>query len=83
MIKRRLSFLWDYDLDQKEVKKALKQDNEFTRHWLVTRILESAKYNDIWKYLTLKDLTKIFPKLKLKRPVEEAWQKAFKAWGIA
>jgi len=64
------------------VKGNIKEGNELTRVWLVSRILESAKYDDIWKYLTLKSLVNIFPKLKLKRPVREAWKNAFEAWGI-
>jgi len=81
---KRLYFLWDYDFTEKDVKKMLKSGDPFTKHWLhwlVGRILESAKYDDVWKYLNIKDILKIFPKLLLKKPVKQAWETAFKAWG--
>lgn len=76
-------FLWDYDLTEEEVKKILKNGDEFSRLWLIGRILESAKYEDVWKYLTLEEILKIFPKLKLKKPIKRAWLNAFKAWGVS
>jgi len=75
-------FLWDYNLDEADVKKILKEGDEFSRNWLVARILESAKYEDVWKYLGIKEILKIFPSLKLKTPIKNAWEKAFKAWGL-
>jgi|GEM_PF-641559 len=75
-------FLWDYDLTEEEVRKILKEGDEFSRLWLIGRILESAKYENVWHYLTLEEILKVFPKLKLKKPIKEAWLNAFKAWGI-
>jgi hypothetical protein len=75
-------FLWDYDLSEDEVRKILEKGDEFSRLWLVARILESAKYEDVWKYLTLDEILKIFPRLKLKKPIKEAWLHAFKAWEV-
>lgn len=76
-------FLWDYDLSEQEVKRNIKEGDEFTRSFLVSRILESAKYEDIWQYIRLSDLVRIFPQLKLKNQIRKAWQKAFRAWGIS
>jgi hypothetical protein len=75
-------FLWDYDLTEKQVKKIIKQGDEFSRIWLIGRILESARYKDVWRYLSLNEILKIFPKLKLKKPVKEAWLNAFRAWEV-
>lgn len=80
---KRPYFLWDYDLSEEDVRKKLEEGDEFTRRWLIGRILESAKYKDVWKYLTIKEILQIFPKLKLKPPIRQAWEKAFKAWGYA
>lgn len=79
---KRPYFLWDYDLSEKEVKKIIKKGNSFSRNFLVARLLESAKYEDIWKYISLNDLVKIFPELKLKKEIKYVWQNAFAAWGI-
>jgi hypothetical protein len=78
---KRLYFLWDYDFTEKDVRKMLKHGDDFTKRWLVARILESAKYEDVWIYLSIKEILKIFPKLLLKKPVKQAWETAFKAWG--
>jgi len=79
---KRPYFLWDYELSEKEVKKIIKQGNEYSRNFIIARLLESAKYEDIWKYIKLKDLVRIFPKLRLKKEIKEIWQSAFQAWGI-
>ncbi|MCL5675930.1 MAG: hypothetical protein M1120_02275 [Patescibacteria group bacterium] len=83
MSKTQPYFLWDYNLNEQEVKDNIKKGDKFTRNFLVARILESAKFGDVWKYLSLKDLLTIFPQLKLRKEVKEAWQKAFLAWGVA
>ena len=72
--------MWDYNIDEREIKKLLKEGNETTRIWLITRILENAKFEDIWKYLTLKEIREIFPKLKLKKPIRKAWERALRVW---
>ena len=79
---KRPYFIWDYDLTEKDVHRLLKEGNEHTRGWLIARILESAKLNDVWKYLTLKEILQIFPILHLRKPVKEAWEEAFKAWRV-
>lgn len=76
------SFLWDYNLTKKEVKETLKNGNKYSRQILAARILEGAEYEDIWNYLTLKELTDIFLELPLKWEVKNAWEKAFSAWNI-
>jgi hypothetical protein len=60
-------FVWDYDLSENQVKTILKKGDETTQNWLVGRILESAKFADVWKYLSLSQIKQLFPKLKLKK----------------
>lgn len=79
---KRPYFLWDYDLTEEDVRRKIKEGDEYTRQWLIARILESAKYEDVWKYVTLKEVLHIFPMLRLKKPVREAWEDAFRAWGV-
>lgn len=74
-------FLWDYDWSEKKVRKILKEGDEYQKRWLAARILESAKFEDVFKYLSLKEILEIFPRLKLKPPIRKAWERAFKAWG--
>lgn len=78
---KRPYFIWDYDLTEEEVRRKLKEGDEFTRRWLIARILSHAKFRDIWKYLTLKEILTIFPKLKMRKQIKTAWERAFAAWG--
>lgn len=82
MKKKKPYFLWDYDFTETQVKKMLREGNDYTKQWLIARILESAKYEDVWKYLTLKEILAIFQKLRLRKPMREAWEEAFKAWEV-
>ena len=81
MVTNRPYFLWDYDLTEKDVRRLLKNGNETTRLWLTTRILEGARFDDVWKYLKIKELVEVFHRLKLREPVGRAWQRALKVWG--
>lgn len=73
-------FLWDYDLTEKDVIKILRSKNENEKSWITTRILESAKYEDIWRFLSLKEIKEIYPYLTLKKPVKDAWDYALSVW---
>lgn len=76
-------FLWDYDLTEEEVQALLRSGDETTRIWLASRILESARYADVWRYLTLTEVRALFPYLKLKPVVREAWAYALQVWETA
>jgi hypothetical protein len=73
-------FLWDYDLTEAEVRSILRGDNQAEKAWLVTRLLESARFEDVWKYITLAELYEIFPQLQLKPQVRRAWEFALQVW---
>lgn len=73
-------FIWDYDFSEADVRAILHGEEEHQKAWLVARLLESARYEDVWKYITLSDLRNIFPKLKLKPQVRSAWEFALQVW---
>jgi len=73
-------FLWDYELSDIDVHAILRDGEETERIWLASRILESARYEDVWKYLSLDELRGLFPKLKLKPQVRDAWAYALHVW---
>lgn len=77
------AFLWDYDMTEDDVHEALAEGNTTTRHWLIARILESAKYENVWKYLNPQEIAQNFSDLRLKPPVRRAWQRALSTWGYA
>jgi hypothetical protein len=74
-------FIWDYDLSETEVRAILQGNDEQQKAWLVARLLESARYEDIWHYISLAELRSIFPKLQLKPQVRAVWEFALLVWG--
>ena len=73
-------FLWDYDLAEEDVLRILNGEDEVAKVWMASRLLESARYTDVWKYLTLEEVRALFPKLKLKPQVRNAWKYALEVW---
>ena len=73
-------FLWDYDLTEADVHAVLQAGDEGERAWLMARILESARFEDVWKYVTLAELRALFPQLRLKPQVRAAWDLALQVW---
>jgi uncharacterized protein (DUF433 family) len=78
--RQRPYFIWDYDLTEADIRAILRGDDEEQKAWLVARLLESARYEDIWQYISLAELRAILPKLKLKPQVRAAWEFALSVW---
>lgn len=78
--KQRPYWLWDYDLTEADVRRILRGKNEVERRWLMGRILESAKYEDVWKYLKYSEVRVELPKLQLKPRIRAAWESAYRVW---
>lgn len=78
---RRLSFLWDYDLSQEDVRRILREGTPTERGWLIGRILEHAPWEEIWRYLTPEQIERDFEHLRFRSPRErELWAYALKRW---
>jgi uncharacterized protein (DUF433 family) len=73
-------FIWDYNLTDADVRAILRGDDEEQKAWLMARLLESARYEDIWHYISLAELRALFPKLQLKPQVRAAWEFALRVW---
>lgn len=73
-------FLWDYDLTEDDVRRILSGKNQTDKVWILSRILESAKFEDVWKYTSLSDVRSLMPILKIKKPIREAWERALFVW---
>jgi len=80
IVRKRPYWLWDYDLTEKDVRRILAGKNETEKIWLMSRILEAAKYEDVWKYLSYRQVREWFTRLKLKEPIRKAWQLALNTW---
>ena len=80
MTRKRLYFLWDYDLTEEDVRQILRGDNHNERTWMIARILESARFEDVWNFVSLREVVEIFPSLKLKPEVKKVWANALEVW---
>ncbi len=74
-------FIWDYDLTEADLRGILRGDDEAQKAWLVARLLESARFEDVWNYISLAELRAIFPKLQLRPQVRAVWEFALRVWG--
>lgn len=82
MKEKFLPFFWDYQITKAQLRNILNnKEGETSKIWALSRILESAPYEEVWEYTSLGELRKIFPKLKLKEPIKKAWQRALHVWG--
>jgi len=78
---RRLYFFWDYDLSDEDVHHILREGSPTEKAWVITRILEYAKWDDIWRYLTLADIRENFANLRFRQPQDrELWAYALERW---
>jgi hypothetical protein len=78
---QRPYFLWDYDLNNEQVRAILGSDAVMEKAWLVSRILQYARWDDIWRYLTLADIRQVFDSLRFRRPQDkELWAYALRKW---
>ncbi|MEK7127229.1 MAG: hypothetical protein AAB838_00700 [Patescibacteria group bacterium] len=80
MNSKRPYFLWDYDLTETDVRRILRGQNETEKLWMMGRILASANFKDIWKYLSLKEIMLNLPKLRLRPEIKNAWNNAVYVW---
>lgn len=81
MTDKPLPYFWDYQITQTRLKRLAKGlEGETSQIWAISRLLESAPYEEIWQFVSLEDLRKIFPKLKLKKPIQKAWQRTLEVW---
>jgi hypothetical protein len=78
---QRLYFFWDYDINDEKIHHILRSGSPSEKGWVITRILEYAKWDDIWRYLTVTDIRQNFEYLRFRRPQDrELWAYALDRW---
>jgi hypothetical protein len=78
---QRPYFFWDHDISEDQVRHILRHGNPQEKAWVMTRILEYAKWDDIWRYLTIGDIRQHFEHLRFRRPADrELWAYALDRW---
>ncbi len=80
-MKKRLPFLWDYDLTEEDVRRILREGTPAERGWLIGRILEYAPWEEIWRYLTPDQIAQNLENVHFRSPRDrELWTYALKRW---
>jgi hypothetical protein len=62
--KRRLPYVWDYDIDEKQFRELLSGDahiGRLDRRWAALRLLEHAPYKDVVRLLGFRELVAGWP----------------------
>ncbi len=80
-IRKRPYFFWDYDLSEEEVHEILAGDDVHRKAWVISRILNAAFWDDIWKYITVDDIRAHWDLLRFRTPyLRELWAHALEVW---
>jgi hypothetical protein len=77
---KRPSFLWDYDLTEFQVHEILRHAPFNERKWLIGRILEHARFKEVFKYLSVQEIKEALPHLRLKPDLKRHWKMAVDLW---
>ena len=80
-VRERPHFIWDYDMSEAEFRAMLAIGDERDTAWAIARVLEAARWDNIWKYLTLQQVRAWWPKLKRRREIRPVWEYALAVWG--
>jgi hypothetical protein len=72
-----LYFLWwDPRLTEADVRRALKSDNAYRRINYMSYILNDARFEDVWQYLSLADIQENFWRIRWRTAARrERWHK--------
>lgn len=82
--RKRAYFFWDYDLSEEDVRRILAGDDPYERAWVISRLLEAARWDDIWTYITVDDIRRHWADLTFRAPYfREAWEHALVVWAAA
>jgi hypothetical protein len=59
-VKQRPYFIWNADLSEEDVRQILAEGSVYSRTQMMGTILQYARFGDIWKYLSVRDVQKHF-----------------------
>ena len=78
---KRPHFFRDYEITHEEVRAILRDGAPFDKAWVINRILEHARWDDIRRYLTVADIRQNFDNLHFRRGRDrQLWAYAPDRW---
>lgn len=82
--RKSVYFFWDYDLTEEDVREILRWSDEPRKIWVMSRILNYALWDDIWKYLRLKDVQRYYDRIAWRTPyLKDLSKYALEVWSRA
>ncbi len=54
-------FVWDQPVTVAELRKRLAEGDETERLQWIARVLRDARFDDVWRFLTVADLIRVWP----------------------
>ena len=76
----RPHFLWDYDLTVEQVKTLLKTQSIKQKAWIIARILEHARFQEVFEYITQEEIREALPHLRMNLRRKKNWELALDVW---
>lgn len=73
-------FLWDYDLTEAQVQELLTHAPFEQRKWLLARMLERLRPQELLRYVSLEAVRQALPRLRLDEKIRRHWQEAIALW---
>lgn len=74
-------FIWDYDLSEDDLRRILAGPDRTEKAWAISRLLNSASWDDIWLYVTPADIQEYWELLTFRNAdLRQAWARAFEVW---
>ena len=83
--KARPYFIWNADLAEVDVRAILDgQRGELEQAQMIAHIMQNARFDDIWRYVSLADIVKRWPliyRMLWPQETQELWIWALRVWG--
>lgn len=74
-------FLWDVDVTEDELRARLRSPDPDTRAQWQGRILREARFDDVWRYLSLDDVLRDWPQIRIHLGRSRRfWEWLFQGW---
>lgn len=73
---------WDQDITEQDVWDALASDNLYRRITVMSYIVNDAEFDDVWKFLSIRDVQKHFWQIRWRTPqLRERWKQVLSSMG--
>lgn len=77
-------FIWNADLTEQDVRDILTGDDDYAREQMIGHIVRNARFEDIWKYVTIQDVLdnwRVVRGFLWPPSLREVWAWALQVWG--